>query len=60
MSFEQYGEILARNDEERRRRDEQPPISCPNDHTPLQAAEGGQLHCPFDGWTWPQRRILGD
>lgn len=35
---------------ERERRD--PPVACPNDGEPLQAVRG-KLHCPFDGWTWP-------
>ena len=29
-----------------------PPTACPNDGEPLNA-RGGKLHCPFDGWTWP-------
>ena len=29
-----------------------PPTACPNDGEPLEQVEG-QLHCRFDGWTWP-------
>jgi len=30
-----------------------PPTACPNDGQPLDAV-GGKLHCPYDGWTWPE------
>lgn len=29
-----------------------PPTACPNDGEPLQSRDG-KLHCPYDGWTWP-------
>lgn len=33
-----------------------PPMACPNDGEPLDAAPDGGLHCPFDGYRWPQQR----
>jgi len=30
-----------------------PPVACPNDGEPLEQGPDGRLHCPFDGWTWP-------
>ncbi len=39
-----------------------PPVACPNDGEPLNAAPRGRLHCPFDGWTWPDdpNPLLGE
>ena len=34
------------------------PVACPNDGTPLVAAPGGVLHCPWDGWQWPRDEYL--
>jgi hypothetical protein len=59
MSWEQYGEILLFNREQRAIDRNREPVECPNDGTPLQQAPNGKLHCPSDGWTWPDKRILG-
>lgn len=29
------------------------PVVCPNDYTTLLQAGAGKLHCPWDGWVWP-------
>jgi hypothetical protein len=31
-----------------------PPRACPHDGEPLQPRPDGGLHCPFDGWQWPE------
>lgn len=48
LSIKYEAEELARLDRE------QPPISCPNDGTPLQPGPNGELHCKFDGYQWPR------
>ena len=58
MSWEQYGDILRFNADERERERTEQPTDCPNDGTPLTQASNGKLHCPFDGWAWPDKRIL--
>jgi hypothetical protein len=52
-----YGNALRQNAEELRRERETPPVECPNDGYPLEAARG-VLHCRFDGWQWPAKRIV--
>lgn len=42
----------AQDDAEQRRTSD--PIDCPNDGTVLQQGPGGELRCPFDGWSWPR------
>ncbi len=59
MSWEQYGEALRFNREQRELERNREPIDCPNDGTPLDKASNDRLHCPFDGWTWPDKRIIG-
>lgn len=60
MSWEQYGAILARQREELQRERDEPPTDCPNDGTNLEAGPNGELHCPFDGWTWQAgREVIG-
>jgi hypothetical protein len=58
MSWEQYGDILRFNADERERERTEQPTDCSNDGTPLTQAGNGKLHCPFNGWTWPDKRIL--
>ncbi len=38
----------------KRTRDTQPPRACPNDGEPLRPDGRNGLHCPFDGWRWPE------
>lgn len=59
MSWEQYGEALRFNHDQREYERNRPPVDCPNDGAPLQQVPDGRLHCPVDGWTWPQKRIVG-
>lgn len=33
----------------------QPPRACPNDGEPLRPTGNGGLHCPFDGYRWPEQ-----
>ena len=36
--------------------DQQIPVACPNDGTPLEPgppSQPGVLYCPFDGWCYP-------
>jgi hypothetical protein len=37
---------------EAQRAQNEPPVACPNDGEPLEHGPSGELHCPFDGWTW--------
>ena len=45
-------DILAENAAEAARERSEPPVSCPNDGTPLDSVNG-VLHCPFDGYVYP-------
>lgn len=57
MSWEQLRAIVQANAQEQAYWKSQPPRSCPNDGTPLQPGINGAeglLHCPFDGYTWPE------
>lgn len=55
MSWEQLLSIAAEAADERRAEASAPPEACPNDGEPLQPGPGGGLHCPFDGYRWPER-----
>jgi hypothetical protein len=55
MSWEQLQAIQQEAEAERRAELAAPPQACPNDGEPLEPGrEPGTLHCPFDGYTWPQ------
>ena len=57
MSWEQIGAIAESAAELARAEHAEPPRSCPNDAQVLEPGpNGGELHCPFDGWTWPRDR----
>lgn len=58
MAWEDYGAIGRFNAEQRDLERTAVPVDCPNDGTPLQQGRGQQLRCPFDGWTWPDKRII--
>jgi hypothetical protein len=48
-----WGQLQAVLDDARQTADEEanrPPVACPNDGTPLEAAPDGGLFCRFDGW----------
>lgn len=53
MSWEQLQAIYVEAAEQARRDRDEPPTDCPNDGTTLQPGPDGELHCPFDGWTYP-------
>jgi len=59
VGWESYGDILRFNAEQAQEEHERVPVECPNDATALQQVSDGRLHCPFDGWTWPDKRIVG-
>jgi hypothetical protein len=46
-------DMLAEGREIDRQKETNPPPCCPNDCTPLRPADNGKLHCPWDGWVWP-------
>lgn len=54
MAWEQYGDIIREAAAQRRAEQTQRPEACPNDGEPLEPGPRGELHCPFDGWTWPR------
>ena len=57
MSWEQLRAIAANNRQYRIEEFSRPPLSCPNDGTPLQGSPPGadsELFCPHDGWKYPQ------
>ena len=60
MSWEQLRSIVLQDRADREFWASQPPQSCPVDGTPLQqappSASGVELHCPHDGYSWPQDR----
>lgn len=56
--WETYGDALRFNAEQARYEQTRVPVDCPNDLEPLIAGPDGSLRCPFDGWSWPERRIL--
>ena len=60
MGWESFGDILRFNRAQAEAERTAVPVDCPNDFTPLQQAPDGKLHCPFDGWTWPDKRIVGE
>ena len=53
MSWEQLRSIERQNREWQRYWASQPPRACPNDGTPLEPGDLGVLHCPHDGWQYP-------
>lgn len=55
MSWYGLLSILVERATIKRTLDAQPPRACPNDGEPLQPTSSGGLHCPFDGWSWPER-----
>lgn len=54
MSWYSLLGILVERNTIKATRDSQPPRACPHDGEPLQPTESGGLHCPFDGWSWPE------
>lgn len=44
--YKEFGSIAKQEAQAR-------PTACPNDGQPLQS-KGSILHCPFDGYTWPE------
>lgn len=52
MSWQQLLDIGKQNAQEQEAYIRNPPLSCPNDGTPLDTGPHGELHCPFDGWVW--------
>lgn len=52
MGFQDLLQILREQREEVEQERSQRPSACPNDGTPLETGPNGELHCPFDGWTW--------
>jgi hypothetical protein len=56
--WETYGDALKFNADQARYEQTRVPVDCPNDLEPLIAGPNGSLRCPFDGWSWPERRIL--
>lgn len=53
MSWDQLLDVFKVDAEERSLQASQPPVACPNDGYPLEEGPAGTLHCPFDGWTYP-------
>lgn len=48
--------ILRSNAQTQAYYDQQAPVACPNDGTPLQLgppSQPGVWFCPFDGWRYP-------
>lgn len=48
--------ILQSNAADQNFYDQQVPVACPNDGTPLEMgppSQPGVLYCPFDGWMYP-------
>lgn len=58
MSWEQLLSIYREQAEELRAGRDDPPQSCPNDGEPLTSGPNGSLRCTFDGWQWPEGRIV--
>lgn len=55
MSWEQLRTATELNREYRREELSRPPLSCPNDGTPLIPGPGeAQLFCRHDGYQWPR------
>lgn len=52
MSWDQLHSILKNSCEEQRQLAAEKPVACPNDGTVLETDGHGNLHCPFDGWTY--------
>lgn len=52
MSWDQYRDIRDNAIQEAQALAAQEPTNCPNDGTQLDSGPDGELHCPFDGWTW--------
>lgn len=53
MSWQQLIDIYNQAVDERRQAATEPPLACPNDGEPLEDAGDGVLHCPWDGWCYP-------
>lgn len=58
MSWEQLQSIAAEAVMYAREEMTEPPMACPYDGEPLDPAPDGGLHCPFDGYRWPQQRRI--
>lgn len=54
MAWDTLVGIIAEARELERENATKIPVECPNDYTTLVAGPGGTLHCPWDGWTYPQ------
>lgn len=52
MSWQQLADIYREGSARRETEMLEPPVACPNDGTPLEEGPRGELHCPFDGYTW--------
>lgn len=54
MSWNQLLSIYKEFANKRMQEDRQRPTTCPNDGEILQSGGGSTLHCPFDGYVWPE------
>lgn len=54
MSWEQLLSIYREAADELRAELTRPPLACPNDGESLTSGPNGELHCRFDGYTWPE------
>jgi hypothetical protein len=52
VSWEQL-DIAVEAAQERQAEQGRPPQACPSDGEPLEQGPNGVLHCPFDGYRWP-------
>lgn len=55
MSWQQLIDIRREAIEEAEFERITPPVACPHDGEPLVSTPNGAgLHCPFDGYSWPE------
>jgi hypothetical protein len=54
MAWEQLTSIVAEAVAYMREEKTQPPIACPYDGEPLDAAPDGGLHCPWGNYEYPR------
>lgn len=54
MAWEQLLSIFKEAEFWNRAEKNTPPVACPNDGEPLESTNDGKLHCPFDGYMWPE------
>lgn len=58
MAWEQLVSIAAEAAAYAREERSSPPVACPHDGEPLDAAPDGGLFCPLGNYLWPRDRRL--